>query len=304
MGSRFNSLKKSIKRFFIKNKQRPQWSRERQPDPPNFGQAQRITMDELEKIVKSRRPYCDKILSEAQSICSFVPGKVSLVILSCKRLPELKRLLDGLIPFFRNIERYRDIEKILVDNGSGHAIVNYCKNTEFFDRIVAHPRNLGMARALNDIYPKCEGEYILFVEDDFVIDYPSPFINRCIDLFIERPEVGIIRLKNQNNWWKPERIISPKITSQSGISFWIWLPSKDFTTNVWACGSVIFRKVSFISTGLLPVGSDGRQQAIDVESTYGKKYNRLWLAAKIENCYPFVQPNDNAESPGFTDALP
>lgn len=307
MNITLNTFKHIMKRLLGKSNQplgpRPKWAMEKQPDPPNFGQAKRISMEKLEKIVKKRRPYCEKILAEAQNICFFIPEKVSLVVLSCKRLPELKRLLDGLIPFFKNVEIHSKIEKILVDNGSGSELVDYCKQTGFFDRIIAHPHNLGMAGALNDIYPKCEGEYILFVEDDFVIDYSEPFLRKCINLMKERPEVGIIRLKNQNNWWKPARIISEKIISPSGIPFWLWLPSKDFTTNVWACGSVLFRKASFISTGMLPAGVDGRQQAIDVESTYGKNYNRYWLAAKIEKCYPFVQPNDNPESPGFSDRI-
>ena len=34
---------------------------------------------------------------------------------------------------------------------------------------------------------------------------------------------------------------------------------------------------------------------------FGKKFNKLFLAAKLENCYPFFQPNDNEVSPGWND---
>ncbi|HOW28625.1 MAG TPA: glycosyltransferase [Elusimicrobiota bacterium] len=314
---------------------RQHWTKEKQPDPPNFGEARRISQPELVEILRRRRPACERFLAAQAHICPFIPGKVSLVILSCKRLPELKRLLSGLVPFFQKIEKYPLIEKILVDNGSGSDLIDYCKKLGFFDHIVAHPKNLGMAGALNDIYPQCNGEFILFVEDDFIIDYSEAFLERCVNLMRERPEVGIIRLKNQNNWWKPTRVISERLVTKTGVPFWLWLPYADylllksrwlspfvrfikydllirllskllkikFNYNVWVCGSVLFRKSSFMGTGRLAEGKTGRKQAVYVEAVYGRKYNSIWLAAKLEQCYPFVQPNDNALSPGFLDKL-
>lgn len=282
---------------------RPQWAREKQTDPPNFGKAKRIPKWLLNYVVRRRRRKTSAILSNSARYCSFEKGLVSLVVLSCKRFSEVKRLCESMTAFFERSENYEGIEKILVDNGSGSLLVDYAQGIQFFDTIIAHPENLGMAKALNDAYQRCRGEFIMLVEDDMIVEYDRPFLQGCIDIFREFPEIGIIRLKNQNNWWKSYRIVGPLRSTSSGVSFWTWLPSLNGEYNVWACGSVIFRKVSFLSTGLLPIG-EGRNQAYLVENVYGKKYNKTWLAAKVKNCYPVVQPNDNPESPGFVDKIP
>ena len=281
---------------------RPQWAREKQPDPPDFGKAKRIPRWLLNFMVWRRRLKTKGIILKSDSVCNFEKGLVSLVVLSCKRFAEFRRLCKSMKTFFNQIENYTGIEKILADNGSGLELVNYAKGLNLFDIIIAHPVNLGMAGALNDAYQRCRGEYIMLIEDDMVMEYDKPFVQRCMDIFTEFPEIGIIRLKNQNNWWKPFRIIGPLRSTSTGVEFWTWLPSFNGQNNVWACGSVLFRKVSFFSTGLLPSGQ-GRNQAYVVENLYGKGYNKTWLAAKVKNCYPVVQPNDNPESPGFEDKL-
>lgn len=280
----------------------PQWAREKQPDPPNFGQAKRIPRWLLNLVVWWRRRKTSEILGSSERYCAFEKGLVSLVVLSCKRLPEFKRLCESMVLFFKEAEDYPKIEKILADNGSGHELIDFAQGLNFFDTIIAHPRNLGMARALNDAYQRCRGEYIMLIEDDMVVDYDRPFLQWCLDIFAEFPEIGIIRLKNLNNWWKPFRIIGPLRSSSTGVEFWTWLPSWNREYNVWACGAVLFRKVSFLSTGFLRPGQ-GRHQAYLAENVYARDYNKVWLAAKVKNCYPVVQPNDNLESSGFKDEI-
>lgn len=289
---------------------RPLWSQQKQTEPPNFGQAELVSEKTLQKETNKRREKCTQIIQNSTKFGPFEERLVSIVILSCKRLNALKKLCDSLIPFFKNIETHRPIETILVDNGSGKELIHYAESLGFFSKIVAFEKNLGMTGALRQVYPKVKGEYILFIEDDFVLDYEKPFIDECIQIFREYPEIGIIRLKNQNNWWKPYRRIGPIRSTSSGVEFWTWLPDKGklpFTggrLNIWAGGSVIFRKVSYMSTGDLPEGPNvsrlhGKHQGALYELVYGRKYNRTWLAAKIKNCCPFFQPNDNKECPGW-----
>ena len=33
------------------------------------------------------------------------------------------------------------------------------------------------------------------------------FFKNCVEIFEEFKDIGIIRLKNQNNWWKKERVM-------------------------------------------------------------------------------------------------
>lgn len=290
------------------------WNQERQPNPPYFGQARLLPRWWVELVVSMRRGRCIRIIEQAEKYCSFEPGLVSLVILCCKRLYELKRLYESLRPFLEDIETYRNIEKILVDNGSGEQLVKEVETWNFFNHIIAHRQNLGMATALNRAYLECRGEYILLLEEDFVLEYHRPFLENCLQVFNEYPEIGIIRLKNQNNWWKPQRRIAPLRSTSGGVEFWTWLPARhwrpslDRILNVWSSGSVLFRKVSFFSTGRIPevenVSRDGRShQGYVYEYVYGQRYNKVWLAAKIKNCYPFFQPNDTPESSGWGEVV-
>ena len=283
--------------------ERPQWAREKQPHPPNFGQAKLVSKLMLQLEVWKRRSKTIDLIRDSRKYAEFEDGLVSMVVLSCKRLPEFKRLCESLVPFFSEVENYPKLEKILVDNGSGKELVNYAEGLNFFDTIIAHPENLGMPAALNDAYQRVRGEFIMLIEDDMVVDYHEPYIQKCLDVLAEYPEIGIVRLKNQNNWWKPGRVIAPIRDTSSEVAFWTWLPSKNMVLNVWAMGSTLFRKVSFMSTGLFPLSAGGLDQVVQIEEVYAREYNQTWLAAKVRNCYPVFQPNDNLESPGFEDKL-
>jgi len=280
------------------------WATLRQTNPPDFGRAKIIPYWWLNLSVKKRLKKSDGIIARSVEICNFNPGVISIVILSCKRLNELKRLVGSLKIFLESVETYTKIEKILVDNGSGSELVEWAESIDFFDQIIAHTKNLGMAVALDDAYMKANGEYILLIEEDFIVDYSEPFLEKCLRLFDEYHEIGIIRLKDQRNWGKTHRIISPLRSVSDGTRFWTWLPSFNGKLNVWSAGSVLFRKVSFVEAGKIPIGpnfdrKDPRHQGALYEEAFGKIYNKKWLAAKIENCYPFVQPNDSPSSPGW-----
>jgi hypothetical protein len=283
----------------------PGWKFQRQTEPPAFGWARLVGPDVLEREVRGREPFCRRVLEEARGSGAYVPGRVTIVVLSCRRWELLRRLTESMRRYCETIEPYPQLERVLVDNGSGEEFVRKAEGLGFYDRIVAFPRNLGMVGALRRAYREVSGEFILFVEDDFVLEADRPFLGRCLSVFREFPEVGIVRLKNQNNWWKPHRVIAPLRATSDGVEFWTWLPSSDGRLNVWCAGSVLFRTASYRHIGELPEveGNPARSkkghQGYLYECVYGKEYNRSWLAAKIKEGYPFLQPNDNPESAGW-----
>jgi len=284
---------------------RPDWARQVQPDPPNFGQAKLVSERRLAFEVARRRRRAERVLHDAHGIVEFEPGLVSLVVLTCKRPQTLWRLTDSLLPFLRDVETYEAIERVLVDNGTGPEVTGPA--AELFDEVIAHERNLGMLPALRDAFERVRGEYVLLVEDDFLLDFDRPFLQTCIDVFDEFPEIGIVRLKNQNNWWKPHRRIAPLRRTSTGAEFWTWLPGYRGMLNGWAAGSVLFRRVAYASVGQLPDAPQVPRSSRDnhaylYEYVYGRRFNRRWLAAKVKGVYPFVQPNDTPESPGWADA--
>lgn len=294
-----------IDKIRIKFPPHKDWRFQRQTEPPTFGWARLVNETALQAEVSKRHKRCSEIIRNSGNYCDYDPGKVSLIVLSCRRKEVLKRLIKSMKSFFTDTEHYPKIEKILVDNGSGTELIEEIAGMNFFDMVIRHPDNIGMVNALKDAYRKARGEYIAFVEDDFILDYDKPFMERALSVFNEYPEIGIIRLKDQNNWWKPYRIIAPIRKTRSGAEFWTWLPSKNNMLNIWSAGSVIFRKASYFSTGELPEAKDNMprskrmHQGYIYECIYGKEYNRYWLSAKLKNCSPFFQPNMDKECTGW-----
>jgi glycosyltransferase involved in cell wall biosynthesis len=290
--------------------QREWWTLERQPDPPYFGQAKRVSRLRLGWEVSKRRRRCREILAEPGPYCSFEPGLVTLAVLSCRRLEPLRGLCETLRTYLDSVETYPRIETVLVDNASEPELLEYARGTGLFDEIIAHPVNLGFGGALSDIYARARGEYILQLEDDYEVDADKPFVTPALKIMAEFPEIGIVKGKNLNNWWKPHRRIAPIRSTSSGAEFWTWLPSPDGGLNVWATGGVFFRKVSYASVDQPRVGpniarEDGAEhQGYLFEVDYGRRYNKLWLGAKMVRNYPFVQRNDIPESPGWGEGSP
>lgn len=279
------------------------WKYEKQTNPPTFGWAKFCNQRELDHEVKKRKDHCLKVIKDSD----LNNADITFFILTCKRWETLEPLVKSCKNYFENIDKYKNIKKVLIDNDSGEEILKKAEDEKFFDDIIKNKENLGMIGALQEAFSKVETEFIIFVEDDFLLDCKEPFLKKCIDVFREFPEIGFIRLKNQNNWWKPFRRISPLRSTSSGVSFWTWLPSLNGRLNGWCAGSVMFRTDSFKDVGDLPKVSHnisrekGMHQGELYECEYGEKYNRKWLTAKIENCYPFVQPNDNEECLGWGD---
>ena len=276
-----------------------------QTDPPNFGNAKFINTFIANIICKIRRVKSFKII-ESDINKNLLPNKISIIILSCKRINSLKRLHSSLNIFLSEIETYKNYEVILVDNGSGNELINWAHSTNFFNKIISIKKNIGMCAALNQVYQTIDTEFTMLIEDDFIIKYHKPFMENCLKIFKNFPEIGIIRLKNQNNWGKKYRIIGPIRKTKNNVYFWTWFPSLNGKLNVWAAGSVMFRKISLLSTGEIKYKKNISRNKVGhqgyyYEEIYGKKYNKFWLAAKIKNCYPFIQPNDNDESPGWNE---
>ena len=204
-----------------------------------------------------------------------------------------------------------DIIESLNNNSNGYVttsskdLINWAEKSNFFDKIYSLKKNIGMCSALNEIYKNIDSEFTMLIEDDFIVDFKKPFMKDCIKIFKNFPEIGIIRLKNQNNWGKSFRRIGP-IRNIDKIKFWTWFPSYNYRHNVWCAGSVIFRHVSYLKLGPINCKNNiprinNNHQGIQYEEIYGKKFNKIWLAAKIYNCYPFVQLEQGKESPGWYD---
>lgn len=275
--------------FYRKNKfiNRPDWSKELQTSPPNFGKAKRIDNFQLNNIIETKKKLIPQKYSKKKN-----NQNISIVILTCKREQLFENLIKKLKFFLKNVETYKYYDIYVVDNGSNKTKNSLTCKENNIDNYIYFKKNLGMSNALRKVYKSINSDYIMFVEDDFDINYEKPFLKNCVEIFEEFKDIGIIRLKNQNNWWKKERIISEFRTTKNNVNFWTWIPKNEF--NGWCAGSVIFKKECYDIVGGLPYSPNiNRFQFYIYENYFAKKFNKMWNAAKIENCYPFFQPNDN-----------
>lgn len=124
-----------------------------QSDPPFFGKAKFVNPLISNFICKIRKKKSEIILNSNLNN-QLVKNKISIVILSCKRLNSLQRLCSSLRYYLECIEVSNNYEVILVDNGSGQELIKWAKSYKFFNKIFALENNIGMCKALNYVYQK------------------------------------------------------------------------------------------------------------------------------------------------------
>lgn len=265
-----------------------------------------IGQDAYQEIVDHLTPNCERIIRDYRKIIRCI----SPILLSCKRQAELTRLIDSGCPALW-------LGTTLIDNGSGFPREFIRRLRRTFRRVVWHPTNIGMGPAINQELYNQRSEFVIFIEDDLVMEQGYQglgWVQDCLAIFRENPHVGIIKLKAKDNWDdKPTRVIGPMQTTASGVEWHPWLPSNPWHVwhgnrpwhagihNVWSLGPVMFRWASWAENGPLPV-AQGRGQAIAAEDWYARTYNKKWIAARPVHIHPFSQPV-TAQSPGYSDAV-
>ena len=76
--------------------------------------------------------------------------------------------------FLKNVETYKYYDIYEVDNGSNKTKNSLtCKENNIDNYI--YFKNLGMSNALRKVYKSINSDYIMFVEDDFDINYENLF---------------------------------------------------------------------------------------------------------------------------------
>lgn len=96
--------------------------------------------------------------------------KLSILISYYKTYHEMMKLLKEL-----NIQKTKEVEFILVDDGCNEIDFDEFKTKENFDslKIIHLPENVGMSNALNIALDNASGEYIGFIDSDdqITMDY-------------------------------------------------------------------------------------------------------------------------------------
>jgi glycosyltransferase involved in cell wall biosynthesis len=89
---------------------------------------------------------------------------------------------------------YRNIELILCDDGSPAWMRQWMRRLPF-DVFLFADRNEGLGRNTNKGLRAARGEFILQLQDDWRCHGPPNFIEAALEVFAERPDVGLVRLR-------------------------------------------------------------------------------------------------------------
>lgn len=226
-------------------------------------------------------------------------GKISVVILSCKRKRLLQKTCESLFKHIDTTEPNVDLEYILVDNGSGKDLISWAE-TQRFDKIFANKKNLGIGGGLNQGFAAATGEFIFQLEDDWICNTEQPLLQQSTEVLREFDDIGIVRLK-QNELTKGTagRSIGPTRFTSSGLKVYPWFPTKQ-PCGAYCFGCGIFKRQAFKYTGLVPYVHYQRA----IEWAYARQFEKYYNGARVEGLLEaFVHIGGRKATSGWKDKI-
>jgi len=112
--------------------------------------------------------------------------KVSVIIITWNRVDNLKRCL----PFWLD-QDYKNIEYIIVDNGSIDDTVNYVKSLKEKVKLIENGKNLGTSVGRNIGIRNATGEYIFMVDNDIQCNSRT-LISELVDFYESLKNPGFV----------------------------------------------------------------------------------------------------------------
>ncbi len=100
-------------------------------------------------------------------------------------------------------QTYKDLELIVVDDGSADNTLNFVSNLNFNNLIILKQKHMGPAAARNYGAQKSKGDILIFVDSDMVFD--KKFVEKLIKPIIKNESKGTFSkdeyVLNWNNMW-------------------------------------------------------------------------------------------------------
>ena len=133
--------------------------------------------------------------------------KISFLISHYNRPDSLKNCIGSILNLNLNKKKF---EIVISDDNSDEVNLNKIKNYTF-DRLISSKTNTGLASNLNRGIKKCEGEFIVYIQEDFIfLEESKSHILRSIE-FIQNGKSEMIRFKSPNYFKKFKTIDSFKL---------------------------------------------------------------------------------------------
>lgn len=103
-----------------------------------------------------------------------------------------KKFLKDCFNSLKNIN-YNNFEVIMVDNGSTDDSVKYVKSSFPWVRVIQNEKNLGFAQGNNIGIKASRGEYILFLNNDTIVE--PDFLIELVKIIESNPSIGVCQSK-------------------------------------------------------------------------------------------------------------
>jgi len=178
-------------------------------------------------------------------------NKISIVIITCSRSNDLKRLLESLK---KTIKNFSSIEIIIIDSGNSKSFeINSKIISSFFtdathvssEKEISWQRNTGISLS--------KGEFILFLDDDVILE--EDYLTSIMECFTEPDVIGATGyVANQKNYSFLERLFRKIFLLQdvnnrktyrkiSGYFSFLNKPKQIVNTEaLWGCNMIIKKK--------------------------------------------------------------
>lgn len=218
-------------------------------------------------------------------------NKISVLFLSCRRLPYLRKTLSSVRNYFKAVENSLTPILICFDNGSSREEQEALRSMGF-DTLLLSDRNLGIGPAMNRLMDAVETEWILNLQDDWVVDNPFsiPFVSESIAIMESDPRIATVKLDAMHFLdFSDRHRYSAGFRSPSGRStFFVQNPKLlwgGFSFPPSICRTSSLREVGRFS-------EDRPNQRGWAESEYSHRFSQRFFAAKSPEMLIFEHIGD------------
>jgi len=128
---------------------------------------------------------CTSRSKRAFTVMSSTPPLISIVIVNYNGIKWLKNCLDSLYK-----QNYTNYEIILVDNCSSDGSCEFVKSSYPDVKLLRLDKNYGFAKANNIALKYTKGEYLLFLNNDTIVQ--DGWLERLVKAALENPEYKIL----------------------------------------------------------------------------------------------------------------
>lgn len=227
---------------------------------------------------------------------------LTVLVLSCRRLPYLERTLAAARAHFATIEPSVKTRWVCFDNGSSKD--EQARLLEHgFDLLLLSKENLGQGPALNQLVGAVRTDYFLLLEDDWVIENPQSirFFQEC--RCILEADRRLAQVKVDSTYFTDlgdRSIYDGPFRVGSGVQFFVQNP--DMTWGGFCCPPAVTRTDAVRLIG--PFAEDQPFRRWWAESEYSARFSRRFCVAKSPEMLLFKHIGDEPSSGWATTQTP